>query len=270
MREIPLSQRSTLRDLFSKVGESLGTMHRVLKEGVVKRVSSTLKPDLQDENKKTRLNYALNMLSGSSNEFKETLDYIHVDEKWFYLTKVKTNFYVAPDEEIPVRSCRSKNFLIKVMFLAAVARPWYDPHRKADFNGKIGIWPFVVQEPGKRNSKNRQRGTLVTKPVEVTREVYVRTITEKLIPAIKEKWPRGSKTMPIKIQQDNARPHCSVDDEEVVRAGPENGWNIKMICQPPNSPDFNVLDLDFFNAIQSLQHKESRTNIDDMAVGWRN
>ncbi|KAJ3661851.1 hypothetical protein Zmor_006230 [Zophobas morio] len=69
--------------------------------------------------------------------------------------------------------------------------------------------------------------------------------------------------MPIKSQQDNARPHCSVDDEEVVRAGSENGWNKKMICQPLNSPDFNVLDLGFFNAIQSLQH-ESPTNIDEL------
>eukprot|EP00957_Ditylum_brightwellii_P038979 2946356-Ditylum_brightwellii.AAC.1 len=34
--------------------------------------------------------------------------------------------------------------------------------------------------------------------------------------------------------------------------------------QPSNSPDFNVLDLGFFNAIQTLQHQHSPKNIDDL------
>ena len=37
-----------------------------------------------------------------------------------------------------------------------------------------------------------------------------------------------------------------------------------MDCQPPNSPDFNVLDLGFFNAIQSLQQEQKMSNIDDL------
>ena len=75
MWEIPLSQRSTLRDVRTNVGELLGSMHQVLKECVVKCVSSTLKPFLQDENTKYRLKYALSMSSDSSYEFKEMLKY---------------------------------------------------------------------------------------------------------------------------------------------------------------------------------------------------
>jgi hypothetical protein len=37
-----------------------------------------------------------------------------------------------------------------------------------------------------------------------------------------------------------------------------------LTAQPPNSPDFNVLDLGFFNSIQALQHQESPRTIDDL------
>ena len=36
--------------------------------------------------------------------------------------------------------------------------------------------------------------------------------------------------------------------------------------QPPNSPDFNVLDLGFFNSIQALQHQYTPKNIDDLVA----
>ena len=34
--------------------------------------------------------------------------------------------------------------------------------------------------------------------------------------------------------------------------------------QPPNSPDFNILDLGFFNSIQSLQQQKRMTDIDEL------
>jgi hypothetical protein len=37
-----------------------------------------------------------------------------------------------------------------------------------------------------------------------------------------------------------------------------------MTCQPPNSPDCNVLDLGFFAAIQSLQQRKRSNNIDEL------
>ena len=36
--------------------------------------------------------------------------------------------------------------------------------------------------------------------------------------------------------------------------------------QPANSPDFNVLDLGFFNAIQSLQHQIAPTSIEELVT----
>ncbi|RLO03847.1 hypothetical protein DYB28_007542, partial [Aphanomyces astaci] len=48
--------------------------------------------------------------------------------------------------------------------------------------------------------------TMVTKPVSVTREVYTTMLLDKVIPAIKAKWPQGE-TKGVITQQDNTKPH---------------------------------------------------------------
>jgi hypothetical protein len=85
---------------------------------------------------------------------------------------------------------------------------------------------------------------------------------EKVIPAIREKWTIGSKELVIKIQQDNAKPHLDVT--KVTSELQKDGWNMVIKNQPPNSPDFNVLDLGFFHSIQSIQHKMEARNIDEL------
>lgn len=130
------------------------------------------------------------------------------------------------------------------------------------FSGKWGIWPFIVKEPALRNSKNRSAGTMVTKTISVDKEAYRAALIDKIIPSIKKSWPEQRKA--IYIQQDNAKPHVRPDDPDIVAAGTDGGWNIHLQCQPPNSPDFNVLDLGFFNSIQSLQHQKSPKTIDEL------
>jgi hypothetical protein len=49
------------------------------------------------------------------------------------------------------------------MFLAAVARPRYDPEGECTFDGKIGMFPFVKRVAAKRTSKNCEKGTIETK-----------------------------------------------------------------------------------------------------------
>jgi len=56
------------------------------------------------------------------------------------------------------------------------------------------------------------------------------------------------------------------EDKTIVKVGRRDGWRIKLSPQPKNSPDFNVLDLGFFNSIQSLQHKECPTTIDELVI----
>jgi len=60
-------------------------------------------------------------------------DYVHIDKKCFYLTKKSRRFYLGKDE-LPVRKTKGKRFVTKVMFLAAVARPWWDNHENRMFD----------------------------------------------------------------------------------------------------------------------------------------
>ena len=123
-----------------------------------------------------------------SKMFNEMMDVVHVDEKWFYMTQNTRRYYLAPDEEEPHRTTKSKRYSTKVMFLAAVARPRWDTRRNQRFDGKLEIWPFITIEEARRNSQNRPAGTPVTKAItSVTNVEYRQFIIEKLLPAIKEK-----------------------------------------------------------------------------------
>jgi hypothetical protein len=85
----------------------------------------------------------------------------------------------------------------------------------------------------------------------VTRETIRKFLIEKVLPAIKVKWPAEERGLPIFIQQDNAKTHIAIDDPDFCRVAQEDGWDIRLMCQPPNSPDLNVLDLGF---LQPCRH----------------
>ena len=112
---------------------------------------------------------------------------------------------------------------------------------------------------------NRSVGIVETKPItSVKRELIRSYLIEKILPAIKEKWPREDIRNPIFIQQDNARTHIDHNDDDFCEATRQQGFDIHLMCQPINSPDLNVLDLGFFSAVQSLQHKESPKTVDEL------
>ncbi|KAF0702042.1 hypothetical protein AaE_016165 [Aphanomyces astaci] len=125
------------------------------------------------------------------------------------------------------------------------------------WDGKIGLWPIVETKEVSRRTKNRDRGTPVTVPMtgdssdssEVARTAWWDNLPEA----------RQRAT------------HVAVDDVEVLAAG-----RIQLTAQPAMSPDFNVLDLGFFNAIQSLQHQtavrtiyELIASVQDTFLTWQ-
>ena len=153
------------------------------------------------------------------------------------------------------------------MFLAAVARPRYDDHGVMTFDGKIGIWPFTYQDFAKRRSPYRERGEEVTKVLSsVTKDVSRDYMVNKLLPAIKALWPASERGRIIYIQQDNAKTHIAVNDSVFCAAAQADGWDIRLTCQPPNSPDLNILDLGFFAALQALFEKMSPGKIADIVA----
>lgn len=149
--DIPLTDRSTIRALAQKIGMKKSTVHNRLKQGMLRRHSNALKPLLKAGNMTERLRWCLSMLDedGLPNnpKFKCMDNIIHLDEKWFNMTKKARNFYLLPTEEDPYRTVQNKNFINKIMFLSAVSLPHYDADGNCTFDGKIGVWPFVRKVP---------------------------------------------------------------------------------------------------------------------------
>jgi hypothetical protein len=79
-----------------------------------------------------------------------------------------------------------------------------------------------------------------------------------------KKWAQGERHLLIFIQQDNAKTHIDVNDQAFMQAAQADGWDIRLTCQPPNSPDHNVLELSFFAAIQTLFEKGTSNKIDEI------
>ena len=87
-------------------------------------------------------------------------------------------------------------------------------------------------------------------------------LINKLLPTICEKFPRDIKS--ILIQMDNAPSHIDGTEREWIEAVQKTGLPIEISKQPACSPDLNVLDLGYFNSIQSLQHKTRSCTIQQL------
>jgi len=178
-------------------------------------------------------------------KFKGLFDHVFIDEKWFFLTQKSEKYYLLPDEDDPHCTCKSKNYIPRLMFLCVCARPRFS-NGVCTFDGKIGCFPLVTYGHAQRNSVNRPAGTAVVKSItSITRDVIREFMVDKVLPAIRAKWPREDVNKPIYIQQDNAPSHLEIDDPVFCEAAKQEGFDIRLICQPPNSPDFNILDLVF-------------------------
>ena len=189
LKEIPWRHWKTYRSTVKALGVSLNTAQRMLLQRDVCRIcTSSLKPTLTDENKVSRMELALSFIGNNdTSKFEHMEDLIHIDEKWFYLTKDGQRFIIVADEAEPYRHVQHKSFLTKIMFLCAVARPRYDMNKNTWFDGKIGIWPIGKWEPAKWSSKKRGKGTPVRKNQSMMWDVYQEYLIQKLLPAIKQK-----------------------------------------------------------------------------------
>ena len=268
LRNVPLKDRTTLEDACKVLGVCKKTLLKHVKEGKIRRHTSSIKPYLTDENKKARLQWCVDMLEPESlhdaPRFKTLFDHVFIDEKWFFLTRKSERYYLLSDEDDPHRTCKSKNNIPKLMFLCATSRPRFE-NGVCTFDGKIGCFPLVTFERAKRSSVNRPAGTMEVKPItSIKRDVIREFLIEKVLPAIRAKWPRDELNKPIYIQQDNTPSHVQVNDPLFCEAAQQDGFDIRLICQPANSPDFNILDLGFFRAIQSIQYKKTAKTIQDL------
>jgi hypothetical protein len=154
--------------------------------GVLRCHTSALKPFLTEENMVSRVAYCLDEIDGAAVtggeevRYKNMFDRVDIDEKWFYQTSNGKNYILTvaefkeeagvedDDEATPHRTIRHKCHIPKAMFLCAQARPRWDPHRNAMWDGKLGLWPIGHWAPAQRTSINRPAGTIGERGVSTT------------------------------------------------------------------------------------------------------
>jgi hypothetical protein len=256
MTRLALGQRTNYRDTASALSIPTTTFHRIVKNNpdLFRVHTSPLFPDLKDQNKFSRIEFVLSKI-GDNGFYKDLYDEVHIDEKWFYLTKDHKHYILTCSEEDPHRTTQHKGHIPKVMFLCAVARPrYYGNNNQFFFDGKIGIWPIGENRPARNNTVNRLRGTMIWHNMSLDRIMYRNMVINKVLPAIKQKFPvtRGAS---IIFQQDNAPAHIKPDDAMVLQKLHELHLDLNIVNQPPNSPDTNINDLAFFNALQTMHLK---------------
>lgn len=134
------------------------------------------------------------------------------------------------------------------MFLCAVAKPI--PEKQ--FNGLIGMWRIGDKSFAKRTSKNRPAGTPLLQDATMTSSRFYDMMTQLVLPAVKSKM---SFAQSIVIQMDNARPHTGQKNQDALQRFVEGsrwrGPRVRFVCQPPQSPDTNVLDLCVFRSLSA-------------------
>ena len=89
-------------------------------------------------------------------------------------------------------------------------------------------------------------------------------LIDKVLDAIVQWWPQELRGKTIYIQQDNAPSHVPAHDEQFAEAVSQTGLDIRIMKQPPNSPNMNELDLGFFSSLQSLIEETNPSNIDEL------
>jgi transposase len=81
LRGLPILRRTTLKDVSKELGVSTTKLHKMKRDGAIKRVSNSLKPFLTHKNKKERLKWCISMLDPMSIPhnpiFKDLFDYLY-------------------------------------------------------------------------------------------------------------------------------------------------------------------------------------------------
>ncbi|XP_021719323.1 uncharacterized protein LOC110686996 [Chenopodium quinoa] len=217
---VPLYKRTTERGYAAALKIPKTALHRLRQQGKLRTHTSTNHPVLTEKHKVSRLKWVLSLINPvpavGDLTFTDMQQWIHLDEKWFYINPETRTFYLLPTEDDPYKAQQSRRFKIKAMFMGMIGKPLFDDENNMIHDGKYGLFPFVKYERAKKKSKNRDAGTLETKAIQsVTKEYIRKMLLTHVIPTIYEKWPQQL-PKDIIIQWDNARPHQEIDDEGLM------------------------------------------------------
>ena len=110
--------------MVNGVNISISILSRMREEGDdFDKKSTRLKPSLTPKHEYDRFEFCKSKLNDFTNTFVDNYDSVHIDEKWFNLTTANESYWKTKNEDTVYRPSKSKRFIKKIMFLAAVACP---------------------------------------------------------------------------------------------------------------------------------------------------
>lgn len=98
---VALHRRQTERAIAQALHILRATVYFYLVAGLISRVSSLVKPPLTVANVTERLAFNLSHIQSNGLSFGRMMNFVHSDEKWFFLTRIKKTYYLLPNEEPP-------------------------------------------------------------------------------------------------------------------------------------------------------------------------
>ncbi|XP_056685408.1 uncharacterized protein [Spinacia oleracea] len=104
--------RTCIIDLARMLNLGPTTVWRLIKRKIIKPHSSPLHPGISEACKMARIRWALRLIMDytipQEPTYNNMYDFIHIDEKWFYLTKKNQRVYLANNEPYPHRSATKR------------------------------------------------------------------------------------------------------------------------------------------------------------------
>ena len=146
---VPLNKRGTIRSTAAALSIPKSTLYRNFQHSEIRRRRKTVKPSLTLANMVEREEFCMASIKDDKTTFHDMMNIIHIDKKWFYLTKNSEDAIWGPKR---VNLIGRKKYRIKVIILAAVACPRWNTATNIQFDEKIGIWPFTIMETAKKET----------------------------------------------------------------------------------------------------------------------
>ena len=231
-----------LRQRLMELGHKplgLATVQEALNDLDYRIVVQTTRPYLTEENKAARRDWVTYWLSKEGRailEGKSDNVLVFLDEKEFRAFKLNSRKRVKGGGRVAARKVKSKTQVPSVMFLGVCGHP----RSEMNFLGGIGMWPIGNWEGAVNKSKNYEPGDWRFVNQTLDGEAFLRKVQRTVVPALRQNLPHAKK---ITVLLDNAPGHAPVRNVDRLNKRYNKGSQpIEFKCQPPNSPDLNLLD----------------------------
>jgi hypothetical protein len=225
---------------------STSAVQRYITRAEWKSGTASTVPVLTPENCQARLDFCYAMLRSSPGRDSRTV-VLHGDEKMFTATGLARQR--APPDVTLHQPGKTNLYKNKIMVFSVVGKPM----REYNFDGRLQLSIIGRLHVASVASKNHKKGDVYLKvdgDTTVDSNYFFNLITNETAPLIRAQFSAAELVV---LQLDNAPGHVgkgNIDDIERAVNKYDESPTIKIVFQPPNSPDLNLNDLGLFHSMQ--------------------